>query len=153
MHRVEMRAQQQARPWRRVRERWRRANGDARSSPSAALDERPRTSRSGPSSWALAVWDRSNEYCTITVPRCIPIPDDPTQTDKSGGHEVFFVLHMACTYRYIPDPFLKRQIRCLKKGALPIGFASRPHPNGPLLARAIARPDLNKIDSWSSRRS
>ena len=36
--------------------------------------------------------------------------------------------------RYIPDPFLKRQIRCLKKGALPIGFASRPHPNGPLLA-------------------
>jgi hypothetical protein len=59
-----MRARQQARPWRRVRERWRRANGDARSSPSAALDERPRTSRSGPSSWAFAVWDRSNDHCT-----------------------------------------------------------------------------------------
>ena len=33
-----------------------------------------------------------------------------------------------------PDPSLKRQMRCLKKGALPIGFASRPHPNGPLIA-------------------
>jgi hypothetical protein len=64
VYRVEMRARQQARPWRRVRERWRRANGDARSSPSAALDERPRTSRSGPSSWAFAVWDRSNDHCT-----------------------------------------------------------------------------------------
>ena len=37
--------------------------------------------------------------------------------------------------RYIPAPrFLKRQNRFLEKGALPIGFASRPHPNGPLLA-------------------
>ena len=41
----------------------------------------------------------------------------------------------ATSSRYIPVPSLKRQIRCLKKGALPIGFASsRPHPNGRLLA-------------------
>ena len=38
-------AQQQGRARRRVRERWRRANGDAHPSPSAALERGPRASR------------------------------------------------------------------------------------------------------------
>jgi hypothetical protein len=45
--------------------------------------------------------------------------------------------------RYIPDPFLKRQIRCLKKGALPYGFASRPHPNGPVSSREPPRAQIS----------
>ena len=58
--------------------------------------------------------------------------------------------------RYIPAPrFLKRQNRFLEKGALPIGFASRPHPNGPLLASSREPPRAQisiRIDSVVERR-
>ena len=51
------------------RERWRRADGDARPSPpSAALALDPCTRGRAPAvRSAVGVWDRSNEYCTDLV--------------------------------------------------------------------------------------
>ena len=58
------------------------------------------------------------------------VPSSPRTSQLPGFARLVVIL----LHRYIPVPSLKRQIRCLKKGALPIGFASRPHPNGRLLA-------------------
>ena len=70
----------------------------------------------------------------------------PYRSHHIGSHQpvstvgcVYAPIASAAEVRYIPDPSLKRQIRCLKKGALPFGFASRPHPNGPLLLRVSHR--------------